>query len=187
MRWILAVIALSTALTGRAEEPSVEILGVKITQGMSEEYVRTAFPQIHCAGKGPSVEHDLDLCSISDGVPPGADGEVTFQNGRVLRASRNWFFPEDSDPFDALLMLNDILTRLTGEDSAVCAKIQTYTEGEPKTTNIVLPEKILTIQMHTMKGGHAFIRESLRVNPVPASYKVRGQKMRGTEWCAYIN
>lgn len=187
MRWIFAVIALSTALTGSAEESSVEILGVKITKGMSEEYVRTVFPQVHCMEKGPSVDHDLDICSINDGLPPGADGEVTFQNGRVLRASRNWFIPEDSDPFDALLMLNDILTRLTGEDSAACAKIETHTEGEPKTIIIVLPEKVLTILMHTMRGGSAFIRESLRVNPVPASYKVRGQKMRGTEWCAYIN
>jgi hypothetical protein len=179
--------ALCAPFSTNAGEPSVEILGVKIVRGMSEADVRAAFPSVYCAEKGPAVDASLDFCSVGDGVPPGADGEVTFKNGRVLRASRNWFIPEGGDPYGTLLMLNDILTRLTGEETSACTKIETHSDQEPKTTMFVLPEKVLTVQIHTMRGGSVFFRESLRVNPVPASYKVRGQKMQGTEWCAYAN
>ena len=84
-------------------------------------------------------------------------------------------------------MLNDILTRLTGEELAACAKIETHRYTEPVTTSFVLPEKVLSVQIHTMRGGGVFFRESLRVNPVPGSYKVRGKKIQGDEWCAYVN
>lgn len=58
----------------------------------------------------------------------GADGEFLFENGVVIQATRNWFFPEDAKPFDVAVMLNQIITRLTGEDRAVCAKIEASPE-----------------------------------------------------------
>ena len=109
----------------RRREPSVEILGVKIVRGMPEADIRAAFPSVYFAEKGPTVDPGLEFCSVGDGVPPGADGEVTFKkNCRVLRASRNWFIPEDSNPYETLLMINEILARLSGENST-CGKIET--------------------------------------------------------------
>ncbi len=173
--------------TESPEEPSVEILGVKIVRGMPEADVRDAFPSVYCAEEDP-VDPVFDFCSVSDGVPPDADGDVTFKDGVVYRASRNWFIPEDAEPLEVMLLLNHILTRLTGEEDAACAKIETHGGQEPTYTIFALPRKVLTVQMHTMPGrSGVHFRESLRVNPVPDTYKTRGRKMQGTEWCAYAN
>ncbi len=174
--------------TDRPEEPSVEILGVKITRGMPESEVRALLPNVYCAEKAPGVAPGFEYCSVSDRAPPGADGEVTFKDGFVFNASRNWFIPEGAEPLEVLMLLNDILTRLTGEEHAACAKIETHSNQEPTYTIFALPEKVLTVQMHIVEGrsgGH--FRESLRINPVPDSHKTRGKKMQGTEWCAYID
>ena len=155
---------------------------------MPEAEVRAAFPSVYCAEKAPGVAPGFDYCAVGDGVPPGADGEVTFKDGLVHSATRNWFIPEGAEPIEVLMMLNDILTRLTGEEHAACAKIETHSDEEPTTTSFVLPEKVLTVMMHIMKGrSGAHFRESLRVNPVPDSYTTRGKKMQGTQWCAYAN
>lgn len=184
---LVAASAASEETPDKPHEPSVEILGVKVVRGMPEWQVRAAFPSVHCAEEKP-VDPIFDYCSISDGVPPGADGEVTFKEGFVHSASRNWFIPEGAEPLEVLMMLNDILTRLIGEDDAACAKIETHINQEPTYTIFALPKKVLTVQMHTMYGRTgAHFRESLRVNPVPDSYKTRGKKMQGTEWCAYAD
>ena len=178
--------AASEEFTDRTQEPSVEILGVTIVRGMPESEVRTAFPNIHCVEQA-TADQSFDYCSVSDEVPPGADGEITFKGGFVYRASRNWFIPEGAEPLEVLMMLNDILTRLTGEEDAACAKIATHSDQEPMYTIFALPEKVLSVQMHIMTGrSGAFFKESLRVNPVPDSYRTRGKKMQGTEWCAYV-
>ena len=187
MRLILAIASFCILISASAEEPSVEVLGVTLFRGMSEADVRAVFPNVNCASKGPAADPSIDLCSISDGVPPGVDGEVTFKEGRLLRASRNWFLPDDSSPYDALQMQNEILTRLAGEETGACAKIETYSSRYSKTAIFAFPEKVLSVQMHTLRGNSVFFRESLRINPVPKSYKVRGNKMQGDEWCAYIN
>ena len=186
MRLIVAIAAFCALISASAEEPSIEVLGVNIVRGMSEADVRAAFPSVSCASKETGV-NSSHLCSIDDGEPPGADGDVTFKDGRVLRASRNWFLPDDSSPYDALNMLNEILTRLAGEETGACVKIETYSDQYSKTTIFAFPEKTLTIRMHTLRGKSVFYREGLRINPVPKSYKVRGDKMQGDEWCAYIN
>ena len=178
--------AASEELTDRTQEPSVEILGVKIVRGMPEAEVRASFPDLYCAEKA-TVDPSVDYCSVSDGVPPDADGEIAFKDGFVYNATRNWFIPEGAEPLEVLMMLNDILTRLTGEEDAACAKIATHSDQEPAYTIFALPEKVLSVQMHNMTGrSGAFFKESLRVNPVPDSYKTRGKKMQGTEWCAYV-
>ena len=194
MKAIAILVGVFIAATAAAEEPEdphpqpvIEILGVEIVRGMSESEVRAAFPSVHCAKENPA-DPIFDYCSISDGEPPGADGEVTFKEGFVHSATRNWFIPDGADPLEVLMMLNDILTRLIGEDDAVCAKIETYVDQEPSYTIFALPEKVLTVQMHTMYGRTgAHFRESLRVNPVPDTYKTRGKKMQGAEWCAYAD
>ena len=185
---LVSLSAASEEITDKPQEPSVEILGVKIERGMPESVVRASLPNVHCAEKAPGIAPGFDYCSVSDGVPPGADGEVTFKDGFVYSATRNWFIPEGAEPLEVLMMLNDILTRLTGEEHAACAKIETHGDQEPTYTIFALPEKVLTVQMHIMTGRTgAHFKESLRVNPVPDSDKTSGKKMRGTEWCAYIN
>lgn len=179
--------AASEELRNKLQERSVEILGVKIMRGMSESEVRALLPYIRCSVEA-SAEPSFDYCSVSDGVPPGADGEVVFKDGFVYSATRNWFIPEGAEPLEVLMMLNDILTRLTGEADAACAKIETHTDQEPTYTIFALPKKVLTVQMHTLPGrSGAHFRESLRVNPVPDSYRTRGKKMQGNEWCGYVN
>lgn len=183
---LVAVSAATQETTDKAQEPSIEILGVNIVRGMPEWQVRAAFPSVHCAED--SVDPIFDYCVVSDGVPPEADGEVTFKKGVVYSASRNWLIPEGAKPLEVMMMLNDILTRLIGEEDAACAKIETHIDQEPTYTIFALPEKALTVQMHAMYGRTgAYFRESLRVNPVPESYKTRGEKRRGTEWCAYVD
>jgi len=180
--------ATSEELTISAQEPSVEILGVRIVRGMPEAEVRAALPVVYCAEKTPGTDPSFDYCSVSDDVTPGADGEITFKDGFVYSATRNWFIPEGAEPLEVLMLLNDILTRITGEMHAVCAKIETYRAQEPTYTYFALPEKVLTFQMHTMPGrSGAYFKESLRVNPVPDSYRTRGNKLQGTEWCGYVS
>jgi hypothetical protein len=180
--------AASEETTDAPQKPSVEILGVKIERGMSESQVRASLPNIHCTEKAPDVAPGFDHCSVSDDVPPGEDGTVKFKDGIVYSASRNWFIPEGAEPIEVLMMLNDILTRLTGEEEAACAKIETHIDQYSTVTMFALPEKVLTVWMHTMQGREtALFTESLRVNPVPDSYKTSGKKMQGTEWCAYTD
>jgi len=180
--------AASQEATDNSQEPSVEILGVRIVRGMPEAEVRAAFPSVYCMEKAPGVAPGFDYCAVSDGVPPDADGEVTFKDGLVHSATRNWFIPEGAEPFAVLMMLNDILTRLTGEEHAVCTKIETQSGQEPTYTIFTLPEKTLTVQMHTLQGRRGvYFKERLRVNPVPDSYRTHGEKMQGTEWCGYVN
>jgi hypothetical protein len=180
--------AASDELPVSPQVPSVQILGVTIVRGMPETEVRAALPMVYCAEKAPGTDPTFDYCSVSDDVPPGADGEITFKDGLVHTATRNWFIPEGAAPLDVLTMSNDMLTPLTGEVHAVCAKIETYRGQEPTYTHFDLPEKVLTVQMHTIPGrSGAYFKESLRVNPVPDMYRTRGHKMQGTEWCGYVN
>lgn len=184
---LVAASAASEETIDKPDEPSVEILGVKIMRGMPEWQVRAAFSGIYCAEEDP-VDPIFDYCSVSDGVPPDMDGEVTFKEGFVFSATRNWFIPEGAEPLEVMTMLNLILTRLVGEEEAACAKITTHIDQEPRYTTFALPEKVLTVQMHTMHGRTSTLfRESLRVNPVPDTYKTRGKKMQGTEWCVYAD
>ena len=179
---------MSQETTGSSPPPSVEILGVEIVRGMPEAEVRTAFPNIRCQGPAPGEAGSVSYCSVSDGVPPGADGEVTFKDGLVQNATRNWFIPEGADPFAVMMMLNDLLTRLTGKAHAACAKVETHSGKEPTYTIFALPDKALIVQIHTLPGRKgALFKESLRFNPVPDSYKTHGRKMKGNEWCAYVN
>ncbi|MEM7358966.1 MAG: hypothetical protein AAF431_07710 [Pseudomonadota bacterium] len=184
---VLLAAFLLLATPAIAEPPTIDLFGVSLKRGMPESEVREAFPNLNCYDNCDGVVSDVTICGISDGVPPGSDGEVTFKDGKLYQASKNWFLEENSTPYDALLMQNQLLTRLAGEGNAVCAKVETYSSQFNESTVYVFPQKVLSVQMHSRRGKHAHFRESLRVNPVPEGYRVRGKKMRGTEWCGYVN
>ena len=192
MRKFLVLILLCVPLLSFAEEPSVEILGVTVSKGMTESDIRSLLPMLSCSEPFAWNPNRVS-CSVSDGISPGSDGGVLFDNGVVIQATRNWFFPEDAKPFDVAIMLNQIITRLTGEDRAVCAKIEANPELRsgsminPGRTAFIFPEKVLTIYTQTIHGESALIKESLRLNPVPKDYKVHGDKHQGKEWCGYVN
>ena len=101
MRLILAIVVFCAMVPAKAEQSSVTVLGVKLVRGMLESDVRAAFPNVNCIAKTSSSE--LDICGLSDGIPPDADGEVSFKNGRVFHASRYWFLPDESNAYDCLL------------------------------------------------------------------------------------
>ena len=157
-------------------------------RGMPEPEVRAALPGIRCAEEDP-VDPRFDYCSVSKGESPGDEGEITFKDGFVHSATRNWFFDEAAEPLKVLMMVHEILTRLIGEDQAACAKIETWSFQDPNYTMFALPEKVLIFQLHKRDGkvvaGH--LKESLRINPVPSNYKTRGKIMQGTDWCAYVH
>lgn len=184
---ICVFLSLCIAAPSLAEAAFVEILGVKVTRGMPESEVRAAFPQINCHENCEGYESDLTICHIDDGEPPWVDGEVMFKDGLLYRASQNWVLAPDSTPYDALFMQNQLLTRLAGESNAVCAKVETYSGHYNETTYFIFPKKILAVRMHSLREKNVMFTESLRVNPVPEQYKVRGKKMQGTEWCGYVN
>ena len=205
MRQFLLFTLLYLPLLSYAEEPSVDILGIAVSKGMTESHLRSVLPISECMKFQSKPGQDTFSCSVSDDKKTGADGNILFEKGIVIQASRFWFLPENATPFEVAIMFNKTITRLIGDDRAVCTKIESspgviYTpEGIPSTevrsgstinparTSIVFPEKVLTIRMHTFRGEVAVIVESLRQNPVPKHFKVKGDKLRGNEWCGYVN
>ena len=170
-----------------AQSSSIDVFGVTLSIGMSEQEVRDAFPDIYCTDSCLGGDDVIQNCTIDDGIPPGTDASVRFQNSRVIRASKHWFLAKDASPYDALQALNSHLQRIGGEDNGVCAKIESFSGPYNQTTNFVFPEKVLSIKMMSLRGENFVFEESLRVNPVPEEYKVRGKKSQGREWCGYVN
>ena len=66
---LVSLSAASEESTDRLQEPSVEILGVKVVRGMPESEVRASLPDVYCAHKAPGVDPGFDYCSVSDGGP----------------------------------------------------------------------------------------------------------------------
>lgn len=193
MRWHTILITLCLPLTSSAQDPSVEILGVPVSKGMTKAYLSSVLPEMYCTDVSEHHGPGVESCSVSDGTPPGSDGSIQFKEGVVTRASTNWFFPEDATSFEVALMFNEIMVRLVGENRAVCAKIEANPESfegsmhTPGATVFAFPNKYLAIYLHSIRGESAHIREGLRVNPVPQEYEVYGAPLQGTEWCGYVN
>ena len=153
---ILIVAFASTICAAHADQPFIEIAGVKITRGMAETSVRTAFPEVNCDEDTPNS------CSVGDGVPPEYDGEVTFEDGRVRSAVRN--LPLPGDPGEALMLLYTTLERVASADRT-CAQIQLFsTDSGLKSMAIGFPDKALWIQTHGPSEHRRFdmIKETLR-------------------------
>jgi len=213
MRQFLALILLYLPIMCFAEEPSVDILGVKIKKGMTESYLKSVLP-ITDAGciEFKSIDGERNFaCPVSHDTSPGTAGSVLFKNGIVIQASRDWIFPKDATPFEVASMLNKTITRLSASDGAVCTKIESssgeaYTpEGElipevmfsneirsgstlnPAKTTIVFPEKILSISINKFRGEVVVMTESLRQNPVPKHFRIKGKKLNGDKRCGYVN
>ncbi len=161
---------------------------MEIRRGMPEAEVRAYLPLVNCDTSPPDVEPPLTYCGISDGVPPEQDGEIYFESGLVRSATRNWFVPIDASPAQTLAFLHQHLTRLTGPDTATCAKIETHGEPGKAYTLYAFPAKVLVVREYRAgEQRQVVLREKLRVNPVPRSYATRGRKRQGTEWCAYLD
>ena len=194
MRWFICFVVLCIPLFGSAQDSSVELLGVTVSRGMTKSYLSSVLPGMSCSDLSAQYHGSFaESCSVSDGIPPVADGDIKFEKGVVVNASKYWFFPEDAKPFEVFVMLNQIITRIAGENRAVCAKIEANPEKKegtmhtPGATQFVFPEKVLTIYLHRIKGEHVYIREGLRVNPVPDTYEVYGRQNQGMEWCGFVN
>jgi len=188
MRWIIVLALSSLPLSLNAEEPSVEIGGQTITRGMPEDDIRSAFQSVYCAANASGVDHGIEFCLLEDGESWENSGEISFENGSVRRATRNWRTSENPETYELFILLNELLTQLTkGTDT--CATIYTYSHGPqaPKgeVTMIVLPKKFVAITTH-LRGDQrsVSIQESLRVNPVPSSYKVYDDA-NGNGRCAF--
>jgi hypothetical protein len=189
MRWIIVPAILCPLLSAYAQEASVEIGGLEISRGMLKEDIRSDFPRFHCGEY--CVDTSIERCSVGDGVPPEADGQILFENGRVHRATRYWHVPKESGPYETLVMLNNILKQMT-EESSTCAEIaptfgMTDSPGVTSTA-FWFPEKVLYIQTQKPADpwpAHFFIHETLRPSPVPTSYEVR-QNMDGTKQCVLV-
>lgn len=170
MKHLVGLVPLALSSLAVADKPSVEILGMPISKGMTEAEVRSALPMISCLDPLPS-QPDRVSCSVSDGVPPGADGGVLFDNGVVVQATRNLFFPEDATPYEVSLMVSEVIARITSEVSFACAKIKVTPEVRegsgvtPGYTELTFPEKSLTFVIHSMHERHVHLVESLRLNP----------------------
>jgi hypothetical protein len=156
MRSILFVAFAFTICAAQADEPFVEIAGVKITRGMPEASVRAAFAEMNCDGDTPNS------CSVGDGVPPEYDGEVTFVDGRIRSAVRNLPMPEE--PGEVLMLLYTTLERVANADRT-CAQVQLFsTDSGLKSMAIGWPDKALWIQTHGPSENRRFdmIKETLR-------------------------
>jgi hypothetical protein len=161
--WTLAAL-LGWAAEGAADQ-SVEINGVTIFRGMPEAEVRAAFAYVHCVDEAPGIDSGLVFCGLDDGVRPGVDGEVTFRDGQVYRATRNWFVGPDANAFDGLLAFDEVLESLIGEAGA-CMRVEMHPESLPRQTLYLLPDRVVTVMFHTSRPPPSVvIKESLRVNP----------------------
>lgn len=177
MRAISIFALLGLSLSAASQEPYVEILGVAIQRGMTQEEVAALIPSssILVARKGPNVPEELDFWTI---LPWEQGGMIRFENGQVIKATRNWRTSDDLDTYEMFILLQDILTRLAGGSDYTCAATMTYAPQNifPQSTTVFsLPDK--NIEIGTASRGEGsfsvYIRESLRVDPVPAAAKTR--------------
>ena len=192
MRWIMLPGMLSLSLLCFAQEPAIEVGGLEITRGMQKEEILSAFSPDHINCSTPDRDED---CAIGDAsalaVHGGTakftgEGEIVFEDGRVWSASRNRLISDSAEAYDMFLQLYEVLLELTG-GSETCAMVYTYLNPGLKHMYLVLPEKIIEIGAGSHGPGRrtAFIRERLRINPVPKSKKVQKLNTERLQ-CAFV-
>ena len=183
---MLAITSLPISVCG--EEASVEIGGVVITRGMPEEDFRATFKSIRCAENAPSNDSKVQHCSFGGGESWEDGGQVSFEDGRVRRITRNWRTSENEEAYELFALLNELLTTLT-KGSETCTSIYTYVQSQAPWKSdvivLVLPEKVVEITTHIVGDRQGVsIQESTRVNPVPTDYKVHA-KVGGADNCVF--
>ncbi len=166
MRTTTALLACAACvpLQAFAEEPYLEVGGLKITRGMSAESIRSGLAEpfrLTCYESG--ADTDLTACSVS--APDGTRGsvQVTLQAGRVLTASQGYAVPPTA--IDAYMVLYKLLLELTGGQDT-CAVIR-VSEGPPPQFAIALPEKYVAAFLHVRDQGQVGLNVGLRQNPTP--------------------
>jgi hypothetical protein len=143
MRCILVVALALAGWTVHADEPFLEIAGVRISRGMTEADVRQAFDVMTCIVRGPS---SCLTFAVGDGVPPEYDGEVMLEDGRVRSAIRRLPLPEESG--EVLMLLYAALERVANADRT-CAQVQLFSKDSGlKSMSISWPDRALWIQTH---------------------------------------
>jgi hypothetical protein len=143
MRSILVVALALSVWSVQADEPFLEITGVRITRGMTEGDVRQAFDVMKCIERVPS---SCRTFAVGDGVPPEYDGEVMFEDGRVRSAIRRLSLPEE--PGEVLMLLYTALERVANADRT-CAQVQLFSNDSGlNSMTISWPDRALWIQTH---------------------------------------
>lgn len=177
MHWIVLPGILSLSLLCFAQEPSIEVGGVVITQGMQKEDILPAFSpdRILCSKQGRDEDcaiGDASALAVHGGTAKfTGEGHIVFEDGRVWDASRNRLISDSTEAYDMVLQLYQVLMELTG-GSETCAEVST--DRNMQTTYLVLPEKIIEIGASSRDEHRSvYIRERLRINPVPKSQKVQ--------------
>jgi hypothetical protein len=111
----MTVLALSGfPLSALAEQPAIEILGIDIHQGMTEDEVRSLIPSaaINEDPKGPAAPDEVKIWSLSaDQIEES--GSIEFENGSVVSATRNWRVSGDREAYALFVFLHETLARLT--------------------------------------------------------------------------
>ncbi|MEM7704829.1 MAG: hypothetical protein AAF358_04710 [Pseudomonadota bacterium] len=198
MRNLLRMAALLACISANAREASVEIAGVEIYVGMPESEAMSAFARVNCFDMPADSTAGEIRCAVGDGISPESDGAISFTNGVVSHATRNWHVAmQDENSYQAFDLLNSILVLMTGEDSH-CVKIETHqyperpandeTPYQPgsQTTIIAFPDRTISLQTQDLRGGFVLIKESLKRSPTPSDVRTKGQRMQWWEGCQFI-
>lgn len=179
MRFTRVLALLGLSFSAVAQVPFVEILGTAIQRGMTQEEVRELIPSsaIHVVPKGPDAPEEIVIWIIS---PWEQGGTIRFDNGQVVRATRNWRTSNELETYEMFVLLQEVLTRLTAGSDYTCAATMTYAPQDifPQSITVLsLPDKIIEIGTASRGEGSTgvFIRESLRMNPVPAAAKTQAE------------
>ena len=181
MRWTILLALFGLPLSVLAQEPYIEILGVAIQRGMTQEAVRALIPSsaIHEAAKGPDAPEEIEIWFITLGPQQEYVGDIRFESGRVVKARRHLQTSNSLDAYELFVFLHETLRRLTEGADYTCAEIMTYAPQDlfPQSeTVLVLPDRVIEIGTASRSGGGSgsvSIRESLRMDPVPSGEKVQ--------------
>lgn len=190
--------ALLIAGGAHAADDYLEISGQRVSIGMTQAEVRSQFPKFSCIELPEDSQIGDTKCYAGDGKPLDYDGSISFRDGAVSRVTRYWHLNADANAYETLSLFNRILGQITGDHSQ-CTKVETFRNPERKigddgvvqlasqTTMMVLPRRILEIQTQDLRGGSVAIRETLRTRSVSEEFRVVGPRMRGRDWCAFVD
>lgn len=193
MTVVLALAAvLAPALSGGNEAgiASVEIAGVTVQNGMALEELRAAYPAdaIYVVEKAEGVAEDFDIWLVR-GKTWEDGGSISFQGGRVWRATRNMRSSSDPDTYAMFALLNEMLLRLTGgRDTCLMVRTGVPQDIFPQSqTGLILPDRIIHLDTaaRTEERRSVTIKESTRVNPVPVTEKTQ-QGLGDTGRCVFV-
>jgi hypothetical protein len=179
MRWIVATVFLVFSAFSVADEHTFILRGVEIRKGMGEEQLRKLFPSdaITPVPKSEEVEDNFEMWIIA-GDKQNHGGSISFENGRVVTATRVLGSSSSSNAYELFVLVSDTIKRITKDNGYTCAQVLSYAPQEhfPQSiTVIALPDRSIQIKTANRtgrNGGGVIVEESLRQNPVPPDKKI---------------